>query len=369
MRIAIISLHHAEYVSGLTKSLAKSSEVLLILNEKNFAAEVGDLSVLKGMPRLRTVFMPQDRNPLGVLPRAVRLLNAIRQFKPDVIHCQEDTRDYLALALPFMSKWPFVLTVHDPRPHTGEAAVRRARSRHGLYLKQLRRHSDTIIVHGDSMLPDAESAFPRLKGSIFSIPHGPNGRLRGEAIPFDWEPGVCLFFGRIEEYKGLPYFIAAIRALRAEGVAVTGVIAGRGPELDRLIPQLAGDTAFVVEDRFLTPPEVRAWFLRANVVVMPYLNATQSGVLAYAFGLGRPVVASRVGGLPDVVQDGVSGLLVPPQDVASLAAAIRKIIEDSALARRMSAAAIGLAEGPLSWATIARQTEEVYRHALRLRGH
>lgn len=360
MKVVFIALHHGEYVTGLVQATAACHEVLLILNRSNFDAEVGDVTALAGLPKLTVMYVEHTRNVLGIVPRALRIVAAIRRFKPDVIHCQEDTKDYLAMALPFLGATPFVLTIHDPRRHSGLDTRRRSWSRHGVYEKQLRARANAAIVHGDSLVAETEEILPRLKGRIFSIPHGPNGRLLGLPTHFDWKPGYCLFFGRIEAYKGLPFFIEAIRQLRKQGVAVTGVIAGRGSELDRLKPELANDPAFIVKDWFLSTAEVRASFLEANIVAMPYLDATQSGVAAHAIGLGRPVVATRVGGLPEVVLDGRTGILVEPRDAVGLAAAIRRLVDEPGLAVSMGRAALELADGDLSWRRIAEKTSAVY---------
>jgi glycosyltransferase involved in cell wall biosynthesis len=365
MKVAVISLHFSEYISGLVSALLRHHEILLILNRDNFDREVGNDVIFRGLKGLTVFYLSHTHNLLGVPPRAWKLTQIIRNFGPDVIHCQEDTKDYLALALPFLNKVPFVLTVHDPKPHTGLDERRRKLSRHRAYSAQLRARADMVIVHGDRLIPIAEEVMPRLAGRVFSIPHGPNGNLLNSKTHLDWQPGNCLFFGRIESYKGLPYFIEAVRILRGEGVAITGVIAGKGTELDRLKPTLESDPAFVLKDRYLSPPDVRECFLEANVVVLPYVDATQSGVAACALGVGRPVIATNVGGLPDMVRDGESGILIPPRDATALAAAIRRVIETPALARSMAAAALKLASGELSWREIACKTSEVYDRATR----
>ena len=93
----------------------------------------------------------------------------------------------------------------------------------------------------------------------------------------------------------------------------------------------------------------------SSVVVLPYRAITQSAVIQIAYACGRPVVATRVGGLPDVVEEGASGLLASPEDPDSLAAAITQIISDPAVGERMGQHAQILADTRYSWRNVAEQ--------------
>jgi glycosyltransferase involved in cell wall biosynthesis len=116
-------------------------------------------------------------------------------------------------------------------------------------------------------------------------------------------------------------------------------------------------------ERFIPAEEVPAIFQRASIIALPYLDATQSGVAALAATYGRPVVASRTGGLPEMVREGLSGLLVEPGDPDQLANAIRALVEQPALAANLAAGARQLARTDLSWEAIAERTMAVYLQA------
>ena len=366
MRIALIALHFAEYATTLARALARSEshQVLLVLSQDNLRNELEDRTLLQRLPRLTTFVVPRTQNPLLIPMRALQLLRRLKSFDADVVHCQEDTRDYLALAMPFLGHVPMVLTVHDPTPHSGVDAARVERSRHGLYRLQLRRRADAFVVHGTQLMSTTTQAIPRAIGRLYAISHGPLGMLSPLPPNRDWQIGNCLFFGRIEQYKGLIYFVEAIRILSREGLAVVGVIAGRGSELDRMKSELLSDPAFRLLDHYLTPSEVRQCFSEAQIVVAPYVDATQSGVLAYGLGFGRAMVATSVGALPDIVRHGVTGILVPPRDARALADAIRTIVLDPTVANNMAQAAAALGRGEMSWDRIAAQTLEVYKDVL-----
>jgi len=106
---------------------------------------------------------------------------------------------------------------------------------------------------------------------------------------------------------------------------------------------------FEVHDGFVPGDEMAAFFQRASVVALPYLSASTSGILMTALVFGKPVVATRVGCLPEYVEDGVTGLLVPPADAERLADAIVRLLTDDALRHRMG-------QNAKRWAHDRRQT-------------
>lgn len=365
MRIALIALHYSEYSWNLAQALASHHEVLAIFNENNFRDELGQLPTSPS-GNLHIVVLPHVGKVSVVLANAWRIVAEVRRFRPDVVHCQENGKDYLILALQFLRRYPFVLTIHDPHPHSGKDA-RTRKSRYGWYLSILRNTCDAAITHGNFLREQAELLVPKLKGRVHPILHGPLG-LDGHAKPLGWEQGNLLFFGRMEAYKGLAVFIAAVRLLASRGINVRGVVAGRGDDLEKHRESIAADPLFEIHDGYVARDKVMQLFARANIVVLPYTDGTQSGVAALAMGQARPVVASRVGSIPELVRDGVNGLLVPACDVPQLADALEKLIVDDQLARNMAQSAKTLADNEISWEALARETVFVYKSAMHRKG-
>lgn len=361
MRIALISLHFSEYAYRLARSLAENNEVLLIVGQENFEHEMGCVPHSTQAPRLKIVSVPRRplKNPLVVL-NALKILIVTHRFRPDVIHCQEDITDYLIWSLLFLKKYPLVLTIHDHIPHTGHDSQENIRKRK--YRIYQRKHADAVIVHGERIRAECESIHPWLRGKVTPIPHGPLGNVE-KPVEYGWETGTLLFFGRIEEYKGLKYLIDAIRLLKEQACPVHAIIAGKGRDLDAHRKTILEDPALELLERYINNDETALLFARANIVVLPYTDATQSGVAAMAMRYGRPIIASDVGSIREVVRHGFNGLLVPPRDSVALAAAIRTLVEDSHLAVQFGKNAISLVENELSWPAIAEQTIEVYRRA------
>jgi glycosyltransferase involved in cell wall biosynthesis len=168
-----------------------------------------------------------------------------------------------------------------------------------------------------------------------------------ESVPGPDEPPHALFVGRLSPEKGALEFAAA-----TEGLPRT--IVGDGPLLDQ-VPDAVG---------FVPSTEVGGFYARAAVVCVPSLREGYGMAAAEAMAHGRPVVASAVGGLVDLVEDGVNGLLVPPGDVAALRAAVVRLLEDPELRARLGAVGRERARERLSPVAAAEATLAAYRDAL-----
>ncbi len=176
-----------------------------------------------------------------------------------------------------------------------------------------------------------------------------------------------LFFGRIWPYKGLEYLIRAEPAISAAVPDVRIVIAGRGEDLARYRALMRHPERFEVRDEYVPYDGIGSLFRAASVVALPYIGGSNSGVLHTAYAYGRPVVATSVGGLPEVVDEGRSGFVVPPRDPDALAAAIVRVLREPGLAAAMGARALEKARTEHDPATAARLTLPVYEAALRRR--
>jgi glycosyltransferase involved in cell wall biosynthesis len=136
-----------------------------------------------------------------------------------------------------------------------------------------------------------------------------------------------LFFGLVRPYKGLDVLIEAMHQLKNEDIFLT--IAGewwyKNEALKNRIEAMKDKIEVV--DRYVTEEEAAAFFSRADLIVLPYRHATGSGVIPVAYHYGKPVIATTVGGLPEVVVDGVSGRLVKPEDPDALARVLQEFLQ------------------------------------------
>jgi glycosyltransferase involved in cell wall biosynthesis len=150
--------------------------------------------------------------------------------------------------------------------------------------------------------------------------------------------------GRYVEKKGFDRLIAAVGVLRRRGVNIECVVAGSGPlgqSLESQVRRLSLEDRVTVTNRPVLQEELNSFMSQGDVFAQPCVVAVDGDVdgtprtLMEAMACGLPAIATRVAGIPDIIEDGKSGILVPPNDVYSLADAIEQLIEDPKFARRL----------------------------------
>ncbi len=174
-----------------------------------------------------------------------------------------------------------------------------------------------------------------------SLPPAP-----ARASPPAGAPWTALSVGRLVERKGVTHLVDAVRLLSARGRDIRLVVVGDGPERSRLQQQIHehGLDHHVELRGQVSADALQQAYAAADAFVLPAIVDRRGDteglgvVLLEAMNYGTPVIASRIGGIPDIVEEGVSGLLVPAGDAAALAGALRRLIEDPALARRLGEA-------------------------------
>jgi glycosyltransferase involved in cell wall biosynthesis len=360
VRIAFLAVQFAEYSARLALALAERADVLLVLD-----GSLSDKECDPGlMDELRRKVTLVEYRYTGSASRALtfaRVCLRVALFRPDVLHVQEQADRSTARIVRYLApRYPMVLTVHDPKPHRGRDAVWAEQNR--IHRDEMRASADIYHVHGAfcreelrSVVGDERPILDTMHGVIL-VPGQPERRAP--------DPRRILFFGRMEAYKGIEVLLDAADRLAADGIPFEVVLAGRGPELDRLRPRIADMPSVTVLEGFLTPAQAVAEFQKAAAVAVPYLDATQSGVVAAAIANGRPCVGSRVGGLVDALRDGATGLLVPPGDAVALAEALRRVLTDTALRETLATEAARAAGAAFAWSTVADTLIDAYRLAI-----
>lgn len=291
-----------------------------------------------------------------------------RRLRPDVIHLHCTNQIALAyLILLRLIGVPVVVTAHVVTAHerTGfQDAVHR----------RMHQLSPLIVAHSEFDRKRLLEEFAVEPARVIVVPHGEYGFFARDTEPpgreaarrsLGLEPQheTALFFGYIREYKGLDVLLDAWPAVSRARPNARLVVAGDPVQLDaaRLDELQAAATRVGAIHRFAYVPfaEVLRYFAAADVLVLPYRHISQSGVLFVALSLGLAVVATRVGALPEVLRDGESGLLVPPESPGALAEALVRALGDRALRECLADGGRRVAARH-SWPSIAEQTESAF---------
>jgi len=286
----------------------------------------------------------------------------VSEFKPDVMHLQAGHL-WFNLALPVFRKYPLVLTVHDPRRHMGDKDS--AKTPDWIWNLPYR-HARRVIVHGQQLRKVVVCELQIDDAMVDVIAPVPDVLPRDRSATDETgnsQPTI-LFFGRIWPYKGLDYLIRAEPLIAAAVPDVRIVIAGRGEDLTPYRALMTDPARYDVRNGWIDDDERDSLFREASIVVLPYVDASISGVVPIAYTFGKAVVATDVGILPEMVDDGLTGFVVPARDERALANAIVRILTDDDLRRALSARARTDGAAKFDPDAIAGQTYGVYERLL-----
>lgn len=270
-----------------------------------------------------------------------------------------------------------VLTAHDvlPRePRRGQLAAQR----------RLYDRFDAIVVHSEHGRTRLVSELGVDRHRVHVIPHGvfahlaerpveqcsPSAPLEAEEsrpaerrppTPFDTDKRMVLMFGLMRPYKGIDVLLDAWRGVDGQA-PIEGAelwIAGM-PKMDISALRARAPAGVRFVPRFINDRELPAYFERADLVVLPYLQADQSGVLFTALAFGKPLLLSDVGGFPEMADTGAARI-VPAGDARALGDALRELLADRATLTEMCVRARAATQGRYSWQAIAQAHIELYR--------
>jgi glycosyltransferase involved in cell wall biosynthesis len=196
-------------------------------------------------------------------------------------------------------------------------------------------------------------------------PRVERGAVREQyGIPIDHILILCP--RRLVPKNGVDYLIESLSLLRRTNNSFHLIVVGEGPERKRLSERVRdlGLQGFVIFTGSKDNDELPTFYADADIVAIPSLKEATSIAGLEAMASGRAVVATDVGGLPEIIEDGATGLLVPPRNPEALSAAIRRLIESPSLRRQLGQAARARVEKEFTWDYVARETTRVYERAL-----
>lgn len=354
MKIAIVYLGRrgggAVYSLNMAKALAKRAKVLAVVSR--YAYNVDEWRDA-GLPLLE---VPTYHNALSFaisslnIKKHIRIRNALRAFGPEVLYYP-----MLHLWVPILN-WmlpdiPKVVTLHDPEPREGE--------HNPIHLVQSTaiRQAERVILLSERFVPILNSrGVPT--AAIDVIPHGefsyyrtiPNHKRpsRAGAVPAP----TLLFFGRITPYKGLGTLLEAFPIIKEKVPTARLLIVGSG-DIEPYVAQLVDLADVEVVNRWIDDAVIQDYFTRASALVVPYVDASQSGVIPIAYAFKVPVVATKVGGIPEQVEDGITGFLVEPENATALAQVCISLLSNPLLGMRLGEGGYKKALTEWNWEKVA----------------
>lgn len=353
MKILLLGLNGRggtlQYASSVSSGLSECCNVAL------FIPSYSDTSLIsKRVKRIRITAPPNAIKTAFHtfnIPMHIKAIKALNNEKADLINIL-DIHPWYMLYWPFLKGNKFV-TINDPEPHSGEAGWMMM-----LLIKKVTRfllkNADKIIVLGKKQAETIRRAGYKQEiilsriGSYDFFTKRNNKKYRTE-------PLTMLFFGRIKEYKGLNYLLDAASILKDNGMHFKIIIAGEGDmtpyktRLDKLGENIEILNGYVSDDK------VNECFQRCSFVVMPYTDATQTGVVQVAYSFKKPVIATRVGSLPEVVINDKTGLLIRPKNTDELLEAMLKMLKNPAETKKKGLEGYRFMKKELDWDKITKR--------------
>jgi len=299
-------------------------------------------------------FLGREVAPLRDLAALGQMVALIRRERPAIVHTHTSKAGFIGRVAARIARVPAV--IHQPHGHIFYGGYYGRRWTHVFTaLERLAaRWTDRIVTLTERGTEEHLAHGIGMRRQYVAVPSGvPTDVLRAGAptradararLGLDADTFVVAGLGRLVPIKGFDLLVRALPAILAEIPSTRVVLVGDGPDRDALAAsaeslgvthrlRLLGETA-----------DVASCLVAADAVAMPSRNEGMGRVLVESMALGLPVVATAVGGIPAVVTDGESGLLVEPEDVAALAAALVRLGRDIGLRRKLGEAAVARAE-------------------------
>jgi glycosyltransferase involved in cell wall biosynthesis len=249
---------------------------------------------------------------------------------------------------------PLVLTAHDILPRESRPGQRAAQRR-------LYEHFDAVIVHSEHGRERLIGELGVERERVHVIAHGafvhlaaPEPSPQAAPPPFQTDLPVVLCFGLMRPYKGIDLLLEAWRGIEGAELWIAGM-----PRMDISSLRAIAPPGVRFVARFIGDGELATYFRRADLVVLPYREVDQSGVLFTALAFAKPLLLSDVGGFPEVAATGAARTFAAG-DAGALHEALRDLLSDRGALLQLGESARAAATGPYAWEQVGRRTLELY---------
>jgi glycosyltransferase involved in cell wall biosynthesis len=373
MRIVLINT--LSWDSSITKhtvsfanALSNDAEVLLILRDEPIWQKLDliDKNVKVFFIKIPRIFSPANAN---MIFNVVKIIN---EFEPDIIDLRS-VYPWLCFGLFSLRKYPMVAAFATAKPRKGE----KEKIHYKIAVHLIAQFSDQIITFGQTAKENVADRFKINIDNIHVIPFGNYADVYTHLVidddsndNVDDDTKYVLFFGRIVEYKGLKYLIKSEPDICKKNSKTKIIIAGGCSDFSYYESIMKNRKSFIIDIKWIKDEMITKFFKMANVVVLPYIEYSESGIIQLAYAFKKPIVATNVGSIAEYIKDGETGFLVPPRDHKELARAIVKLLSDDELSNRMGEKGYNLMKnGFFSWDEIVHKVIKVYESAIEHRSN
>ena len=351
MKIAFLSIFALDANISLINALEKSNDVYFFIEAlyevSNFldkdklnktitcGTEVEDLQRFKDFISLEKTYVVKGTRNINILKKlyiSYQINKYIKKINPDVIILDSHMLTYFCTTLSYRKK--MLMIVHDPFFHSGENLMidRCLRKIHFKLIQDKillnENQKKEFINHYNFNPADIHTSFL----SVYDFLKFHQTKKDNASTQFN-----VLFFGRISPYKGIKFlldaFVEILSSKKISDMSLT--IAGSG-NFDFDIESYKKYSEITIFNDYIYPENLANLIHQSSVVVCPYIDATQSGVVMSAFAFKKPVIATNVGGLPEMVENNNTGIIIEPKSKEAIITALLTLYNDRDLLNKMS---------------------------------
>ncbi|WP_274364315.1 glycosyltransferase family 4 protein [Paenibacillus thermotolerans] len=286
-----------------------------------------------------------------------RIIKRINEINPDIIHFTSTHHPWHnVIAMLFKKKIKIIYSIHDPITQPGEKVTKIQQANVNLIINRL---SDHLVVFGKGHKNMLEQK------KVYNVSNIRLGEFKQHATkPYEINPeGFVLLYGRIRRYKGIPYFIKTAEYVYKRNKNIKFVLAGSG-DISKYYNGPLDLPNLVIMNRFIEDDEIRDLIINSKVVLLPYTFASQSGVIPEVYSYGRPVITTDVGCLSEMVEHGVTGYLVQPEDYISMGERILEIYRNDEKLNNLADASLSKYSREYTPKQMAKELMHIYTNVL-----
>jgi glycosyltransferase involved in cell wall biosynthesis len=342
------------YTYEMASALSKQAELLVILSTYVENKDIWDKAV-KDNQKLQVKYVKTYQSEISFVLsffnifRFVRIVKMINSYDPDIVYSPM-AHLWDPVIFPFIKCKMKLKTIHDVELHKGENSII-ARLFHFFSFKQADKYIILSQKYEQNLVDKGID-----KQDIVIIPHACFSSYTDDSETTDSEfHNKILFFGRIIKYKGLDVLLQAMEIIVKSMPAIKLIIAGDGDiSIYKKEMEVLHDNIELYND-WIPIEDVKIYMKKADILILPYIHASQSGVIPLAYSFSKPVIASDIGAISEQIQENETGFLVEPNNPVKLADAILKLMSSPALIFEMSQKCKQVYLSELTWDASAQK--------------